>query len=249
LSEGFLYIVYGSKRYFKEAETSVKSLRRWHHDAQVTLITDNKDYSNKLWNDIQVVPRCPKELVVDGKFEFKVDTMDLTPYERTLFVDTDTYFLGNVEALFKLLDYYDMALLPKSGEADIKDPEPPHLTVQGHTPYNTGIILFKLNSKTRVVFSRWRDYYRSQRPIQRSKNDQTYFLLALAKTTKLKVHALPANYNARFSGYLGLTGYVKILHAAGQKGLKREGYEEIASTINATDQNRGWSPRTKTVAW
>lgn len=251
---GYLYIVYGDKRYFKEAETSALSLRRHDTSAQIAMITDDLskvDVDSKLWDQILPYPEfrlhSKDDGFVDGKFEFKVDTMHLSPFEHTLFVDTDTYFLGPVKGLFELLRFYDFALLPKSGEGNIKDPGHYHEVIEGFTPYNTGIILYRDTPAVATVFELWRTYYRTQRSIQRSKNDQAYFLLALATTPSVKVHALPATYNARFNGFLGLTGKVKVLHAAGMKGLKEAGYEAVASTINKTTENRGWDAKRKIV--
>ncbi len=251
---GFLYIVYGNKKYHREAEVSCRSIKKHHPHLPVAIITDkleNVDTEFAGWDEILPYPEkvChdKDDGKVDGKFEFKVDCMGLSPFEQTLFLDTDTFCTGPLQGLFSLLSYFDFALLPKSGEGDIRDPAPPYQVVQGFTPYNTGVIAWRKSSASEAVFERWKEYYRTQRVIQRSKNDQAYFLLALAKTPNVKVHAIPTTYNARFNGFLGLTGYVKLLHAAGMKTPKEAEFEQIAEAINATNENRGWDAKKRKV--
>lgn len=97
----------------------------------------------------------------------------LSPYERTMFVDTDTYFIGDIESGFAILDYFDlsMTLVPpdthypisSSGEKiDCK-------------PVNTGVIFFKKNEVNNYLFEEWLRIYLkklSQNPHIRE-SDQT----------------------------------------------------------------------------
>ena len=111
----------------------------------------------------------------------------------------------------------------------------------GHVPWNTGIILYRKNTKTDRVFSTWRTIYRKQREHQRRRNDQPYFLLAVAECPGLKVHALPRIFNARIHGPINLFGKVMIAHGR-TGGYGKVDFKEIEGQINKKDGCRAWIP-------
>ena len=210
----------------------------------MTLFTDRVNMINSPLFDAVFIKDPPKPgslEFVDGKYEMKVDAMGLSTYERTLFVDTDTFFLSSVRGLFKLLDWFDMALLAKTAQADIRSPSEPYDIVEGLTPYNTGIILYEKNQWTEHFFDVWSRYYRSLRPILRSTNDQAYFAAAVA-TEHIKIQSMPNNYNFRVNAPQGMRNSICVLHMAGSKGLSVEEYEVIGKEVNRELGDRCWDP-------
>jgi lipopolysaccharide biosynthesis glycosyltransferase len=179
------------------------------------------------------MPRTLEEGRIDGRFEGKM-RLDLTPYERTLYVDTDTYFYGDCHGLFRLLDWYDFAMVPSTGSDEVRDPYFPHGKIQGYTPWNLGVVLYRMNDSTRTLLKRYREFYREKRTEQRSSNDQGYFSLAFAESY-CKVHPLPTRYNARVDRFISLFGKVMIAHG------KNVNFEEIEPKINCIYKNRIWN--------
>ena len=106
MSRGYLYTAIGDK-YYLEAEKSAKSLRRVSPDAQICLIT-NSELSSEIFN--QVILYREGEFGGKAGYISKAYGMRMSPYDQTIFIDTDTYFAEPVDELFDLLEFYDLAI-------------------------------------------------------------------------------------------------------------------------------------------
>src|SRR5205809_247130 len=97
-STGFIYVAQGEK-FIQEAIASAKSLRdhmgRCHITAYVSEKCDGCEIFDCLIN-------------TEGEFNrlTKIQALLRTSYDRTIFLDTDTFICGDLSALFKVLDEF-----------------------------------------------------------------------------------------------------------------------------------------------
>ena len=236
INTGYLYIVYGSDRYFRQAVISAESLKRVDPEAHVTIITDNDKKADCFDEYMDIVEPLEKR---DQVFEKKFWNISRSPYQRTFLVDTDTYFIANCRGIFSLLDFYDFAITPANAPVEIMGPDEPYDRIEGLVPYNSGIMLFRKTDLVREVFSNTYKNFLERRSIHRTKRMDVYFTYTLAMS-RVKVYSLPNRYNMRIGSKQALNGEVKILHAAGQGFLSRQDYDSLANEVNKRLGGRYW---------
>ena len=96
---GVIYIAYSQKKYIDEAIFSATSVKKHNPNLSITIFTD---YELKN-NCFDIVKKLPPN---NFKFRCKQDFLKNTPYEKTLYLDTDTYVNDNIEDLFNLLPIF-----------------------------------------------------------------------------------------------------------------------------------------------
>ena len=107
---GVFYVAAGQK-YVDEAYNSAKSLKKIEPSLNITLLSDRELPQQDVFERIILVDEkvtCRNEGLL-----FKVKHLYFdSPYQKTLFVDTDTYFTDNCASGFEILKYFDLALVP-----------------------------------------------------------------------------------------------------------------------------------------
>jgi hypothetical protein len=171
---GYLYITAGNPKYIQEAITSATSLRSVDPSAHTTFVTD-KELDGSLFDRIVVRPMAFKSREAGLAYKTKHIYLD-SPYGRTLFLDTDTYFYEPCQALFGLLDYFDvcMAVAP----ADTNEPLINGKPLTACFPYSTGVIGFKKNDRNELLFKTWHESYETklrEGTLRYEESDQTSF--------------------------------------------------------------------------
>lgn len=100
LDKGYLYIVFG-KQYFQECIKSVEILKNYSN-LPIHLFTDQKEFTNyqkELFFSISVVPKI--------QIRSKVDYIGLSPFLKTIYLDSDIIISKPIDELFDLLNYYN----------------------------------------------------------------------------------------------------------------------------------------------
>ena len=137
-SVGCLYVALGAA-YVAEASRSAASLRAVHPNIDVTLVCDQAPEAAHLFSRIMQDDRP-----FDGRAGALLRTVEIMsaglPYDRTIFLDTDTYVLGNVWPLFSLLGYCDVAVAIAPNGLVEGSPEVNGEPVRACEIYNTGVI-------------------------------------------------------------------------------------------------------------
>jgi hypothetical protein len=190
---GVLYIAMG-KKYIEEAQISAQSLKAQMPNLPITILAHEEVKT----------PEFDKALVVKKpyySFEDKVVYMYDSPYEYTLFLDTDTYICEDFSELFGILDNFDIAAV----HAPTKIPGTVNGVPECYQQMNTGMILFKKSPEVQKFCEYWVKIYESGEP------DQPSFREALFKSN-LRIATLTAEYNCRFPFPTFVCGTVKILH-------------------------------------
>lgn len=230
MDNGVLYIAL-EKDFLDELGISVRSVKDSNPDLDIAVVT-----RSDLAED---VPEVVDEVVsVDessGTFLDKVNYILETPFEKTLYLDTDTYVDGNLDEVFELLDHYDLAscLAPHrqgdDAEQDIPESFPMH---------NTGVIAFRKSKEIESLFDEWR----IETDNLESKRDQQSFRKVLYCSDVSRT-TMPSEYNYRFiyPGYADEK--VKIFHGR-LKNIETSGadkeidYRDAVEKINSYEGKR-----------
>jgi hypothetical protein len=241
MSQGVIYIATGRK-YIEEACQSAESLKANVPAMSVTLFADEK-IDSPLFDQVVPIekPGPFKSASLHRRMSPKVVYIGMSPYDYTLYLDTDTYICGDISDLFPLLERFDLAVAHDANRTPRrlaqKQPELPNSFAQ----LNAGIILFKASSHMRAFLSEWLRLYQEPQ-YDDYWGDQYAFRLALYKSD-LRFATLTPEYNCRFRKPMYLHGSVKILHG------RHSDLHGVAKQLNATTQRRICKPQVDRSLW
>ncbi len=193
---GFVYFNFG-KPYLDEAAASIRTLIDHNPKAKVCLITDEAgmDYWRKRYSALPLerllCAPIPKE---EPLWVFRTNLYDLTPYDPTLFLDSDTCIADKIDDLFDLTETFEFVMVPDESH-------PARGTILGLKGgyaalnyYNCGFMLFRKTAAVAQLFREWRREYLELAPLEPS--DQGALVRALIKTP-VRFITLPQEYNLR----------------------------------------------------
>ena len=155
MSKGYIYVASNSvggvktNDYIKEAIFSAESLRKVDLNAHICLFTD-KDFKHSVFNEVKIV---------DMSLRCKQNFLDKSPYEKTIYIDTDTYINHNIEDMFIMLDKYDLICCNdyarKRSFPDIKE----YMKIPySFSEINSGVIGYKKNNNFHKFIDLWKHY-------------------------------------------------------------------------------------------
>lgn len=228
-SKGIIYIVAGQK-FADEACCSAVSVKKCMPDIPITIFADRPICSSLFDHVVQIE---------DPQYgpEDKVLNIGRSPYQDTLFLDSDTHLVDNVQELFLLLERFDIAATHAPYRAVYQVGEVPDCFPE----FNTGVLLFRQSDKTSWLFERWLEIY--QEDLVKTKNwlfpggeswyrqtlpNQASFRRALYESC-LRIATLPPEYNCRipFPGFVH--NKVKIIH--GRPSSLKKVSDELNKTM------------------
>ncbi len=234
--KGYLYVAAG-ERFVAEAMGSAYSLRSVDAGAHITLVTDRPVESDVF---DQVIVQPTKTQTYKHGLLYKVQHVyKSSPYDETLFIDSDTYICENINRIFELLEFFDVAIAPDP--TDVNRPKSPESLqrLKALDVYNTGVILFKKNERNDQLFGNWLRIYQTKLDggTLGRENDQTSFIEAWL-TSNSKVYVLSQAWNARTPFFFTLNQAVKIIHG------RHKNYEVIKAKLNQPhpSRHRCWLP-------
>jgi FkbM family methyltransferase len=208
-SRGAVFVATGAP-YRAEASSAIASLKLQMPDLPVTLYSD----------DEAIVAGAERQfLIADPAHSFldKIDPLRSTPYDRTLFLDTDVYVCAPLDDVFELLDRFEIAFCHAPRRFSRINGRPNELYPLAAVPEafvepNSGVIAFRRTPALLHLLGRWRELYLEQlaSPVKPG-TDQPALRQALYESG-VAMHVLPPEYNFRttFPQTAGMT--VKILH-------------------------------------
>ena len=186
VSYGCVYIATGPK-YLFEASLSMDSLREHMPNVPVCCFTDDPAAAARIFPHVERIENPSRN------FLEKIPPLSRTPYERTIFLDTDIIITADISDLFDLLEKYDIAAAPDpfGVEADGCPACFQHL--------NTGLIAYRRNPAVLDFFERWfAEYRRDLAERTDQPHDQLSFQRLLYQSD-LRLYVLPVEYNIRLT--------------------------------------------------
>jgi hypothetical protein len=230
---GALYIITQDPRYVDLLLTSAASLKKAMPDLPITAFSQFPVESGLFESVVRVEPSK------DGFYD-KSKLIQNSPYERTLFIDADTFVLEPVPELFTLLDHFDCAATHEEYVSTDWHNRYPRIDIPASFPeFNTGILMLKRSERTARLLDEWGSLYRKyldEKPGQ-AINDQPFFRVA-AYFSDARIATLTREYNCKFRGQGYLNGRAKILHGHVEFKLDRAFLDKAATVLNRSTKPR-----------
>jgi hypothetical protein len=213
--KGVLYVATAIE-YLNEAEESAKTVKNTN-DLQISVITNHK-LAKLLDNRSHPFDSVIEADVVFDDFRDCLFNIHLSPYNKTIFLDTDTRIIGDISDVFSILSDFDLAITnaPVYRHGDVRIPNVPSSIPQ----INGGVIAF---SDTEIVynyFNKVKEIYQKQidgeilSELSNKYHDQ-YPLTEVLYNSKIRFAVLPREYNFR-GEIIQVNSDVKIIHMRGE---------------------------------
>lgn len=217
-TRGILYSATGAN-YITEALASAKSSLRFNKIPHCIFCDSVPLHAV---NGIQFVPF---ESCGDGYID-KISAMARTPFDETIFLDTDTHVLDGIGEMFDLLRRFDLAAAHTAGYRKTDDSE----QSEAFFDLNTGVIAYRRSAEIDEFMRHWRqlskDWLASPPDFRVFGLDQASFRKVLWDSA-LSFYVLPPEYNYRCIFPGRLVGKAKIIHG------RNKNYDKMAALINA----------------
>ena len=246
-SRGFVYVATGSG-YVEEAARSAHSVRRHHPDVPICLITDQAVAVGDPFTTVQA-PRGP----VEHKPIDKLLALE-APYERCLFLDTDTAAFDDLTPVFALLDRFELAAHQDVNRGwNYELPDVPVACPE----FNTGVLAFRNEPLVHDLFRDWRRHYELLRKTRGLINDQPSFRRAVYHS-RLRIAPLPSEFHFLGNVPNYVMWNVRLVHARGDlEAIARRANEQLGGRAYIPDvgvlqsfHGRGhWLRTTLRTAW
>lgn len=199
---GVMYVATG-KRFLREAAESRRSWEKWMPGYPVVVFTDEEKIARDLGFERVVVLD-----EVCHSFADKVGVLERSPFERTIFLDTDTRICGPLDELFQILDRWEVAAVA----APLRETWPQPDLPRAFPEVNSGVLVWRKGTETDRLWAEWGRLYAEHVARTGQTDDQPSLRRALYETG-VRLWSLPPEYNFRtvLPGFAG-RGAVKILH-------------------------------------
>jgi len=187
LNKGVLYIAFNDV-FIKECLFSIESFKRYHSDIPVALFT-NKNIKNE---NIDIL-----KIITPNHIRSKVDYIMQSPFEKTLYLDSDTVIVHNILDMFEILDRFDIGITHDYAR---KRKNYCHIKEYSDIPYsfsevNGGIMSFNNSERTKNFLKLWNQKY-YQYKNETNGWDQPTLRISLWQSD-VKIHYFPPEYNIR----------------------------------------------------
>jgi hypothetical protein len=232
-TRGFVYVATGAN-YRREAAASAARVRALHPSLRICLITDQAA-ETPFWDDLVLLEKAA--------FSFRDKFSILRcPYERFLFLDTDTQVLADLAEVFELLEHFDFA-----GHQLFEGHDRPVPGVPDAFPeFQGGLLAFRRSPAVESFFSRWLEIY-DRNYATSLEGSRDYSDLSEQKSLRTALYAsslrlavLGPEYNFRPSCVDFACAPVRVLHGRGR-------LDAFAGRINRQLGNRVYVPQLDAV--
>ena len=221
-----IYVATGGK-FIVEAEASLATLRRSNPSLPAALLTDASPAQADLWDDVMVYPG------LQGQGARAKLHMDRAPWERCLFLDTDTMVCGDLSAGFALLDRFDFAGEHSHSGHHYEAPGLP----TSFPEINSGVLFWRKNAVTLALFERWRELYDADNKKYGGRKWDQNSLRQAVWESDVRFTNLPMSYNLMTYFPAALEGHVVVAHGRSMKNLER-----VRDRLDVSDQLRAYVP-------
>jgi len=222
MSRGILYILTGDE-YLNQARRSAKSVREVMPEVPIAIITDIDDPGDIF--DTVILIENPCHSLFD-----KVQNIQRTPFEETIYIDVDTVVTAPIGELFDLLDSHDLAVAhaPRQSFSD-KSWFIDHGVPEAFPQFNTGVLVFKKSPAAQKVLDNWKDLANAHREAG-IETDQMAFRKVIYESDA-NIVTLRQEYNCLIYFGQHLKGPAKVVHGRGN-------LENAAVELNKVTRHR-----------
>lgn len=194
-TQGVLYIATGRK-YVLAAIRSAKTVQAHNPGLAIHLFTDAQNYGDFRFAD-SPYPFSTIEPIENPHRRSKVDYMPRTPFDRTLFLDTDTAVVADIRDMFRVMERFDIALAHAIQRNTAMSLAPWKIELPRAFPqFNSGVILFRKTPEVLQFMQDWGKLFKEESP----RHDQP-ILRELLWLSDLRIATLPPEYNVRHLKY------------------------------------------------
>lgn len=209
-TRGILFVATGEK-YVLAAVRAAKTVRAHSPSLGIHLFTDAKSFVGFNFGTAST-PFSSVATVDDPHRRSKVDYMGRSPFDYTLYMDTDTAFNADLASMFNILDRFDIGLAHEHRRNTTNSLEPWRTPLpQAFPQFNSGVILYSKAPAVLNFLEEWRNHYKDAG----IRHDQTT-LRELLWLSNLRIATLPPEYNVRYIKYQFIwsktEATVKIFH-------------------------------------
>lgn len=226
MERGIVYIATGRK-YVEEAAVSARSVKEFMPNLHITLFSDLEEESSDFTGFFDEIIKISDP---DGSCRDKIRPLRDTPYEKTLFLDTDTFLCSPVYDVFDMLDQFDIALAHAPDRYQYDLPDLPDC----FTELNSGVIAYRKTKEVDDLFKKWEaTFYTMLDHDQDSHRDQHSLRDTLYRSS-VRFLVLPPEYNFRTicPNFAGKHCRVKILHG------RHAELKKVAARLNRSQRAR-----------
>lgn len=223
MRDGFVYVV-NTKGYVEEALASAASLRRAMPSAEIAIVAPESLFLSR--SDLIWIP-------MRGEYDGPIAKVEMTsaPFDRTVFLDSDTYVTSSLADLFDILATFDLAL----AHDPMRGWDYETAAARAFTELNTGVVAFRRTPAVAALFEDWWSTYQSMRATQGLRNDQPSFREALWRAREVRHATLPSEYHLVAAHGAHVMWDAKLLHG-------RNGLQQVASSLNERIGPRTYMP-------
>ncbi len=228
---GFCYVA-DCDAYIDEALGSIASLRAQMPDVPIAFVT----HPHLFRRGTAVTDWVELEQKRSGPI-VKTDAR-LAPYERVIFLDTDTLIIGDLTDVFSLLDRFDFATVPEPNARPDRGldsgvprsfPEP-----------NSGFFAFRKTPAVLSLFDTWLKEYDVLHQAKGVTANQPALRIALWKSDSVKHLTLGSEFNLIPHTCVSVSGAVAVLH---DRSPERLGSPAPSTAISAREPSCSGSGR------
>jgi hypothetical protein len=230
--EGILYSCTG-EYYVAEAVRSARSSLRHNHLPHVLFTSTGGEGIEGL----SIAHYEPSS----NPYADKIANMRRSPFERTLYLDSDTFVVDEIAHVLRLLDHYDMAVAYAPAYRGLADPAVPAAFYE----FNTGVLAWRATERVAGFMRSWEETYIAwlgDEPFEgaskasRSRRADQPAFRRCAWEHGLSLFVLAPEYNFRLGYPTTVVDRVRVIHG------DNANFEALAARINRVQLPRTWPP-------
>ena len=216
--------------YVKEAQTSSVSLKEVMPDVERWLFSPDLPENPGKFTHFRRLPERQSEQWFVDCTRYVIEALEQLS-DLCLYLDSDTYFIYEVNELFAMLDRFDFVAAHAPGRRTAPTVHP---IPECFPELNIGVIAMQNNPQIRKL---WQSVYAAQLeyPHVYGRSDQAPLREVLWQDRDLRWAVIPPEYNCRFQFGTFVRDPVRVLHGRGD-------YRQVAQSINSKKGKRTWQP-------
>lgn len=184
-------LIASGRRYVDFGLAAAASVRRSNPQIGIALFSDQADLDTRALVDLHGV-------FADGHYRSKVDHMISSPFERSLYLDTDVRVVAPLDDMFRILDRFDLAIAHAHRRNSTLTSQTWRENIPAAFPQlNSGVVLYRKGPAVDRLWREWAEHF----PAAGFKKDQVTLRELLWTAEYLRWTVLPPEFNIRYRKY------------------------------------------------